>query len=109
MKKAWVYYRDQKAGVLEQAVEGFRFTYEVSYLQAPSAQPISLSLPLQAESFLSKELFPFFDGMIAEGWLLDITSRVLKIDTEDRFGLLLATASHTIGAVTVKEVENANQ
>lgn len=104
MKKAWVYYQDQKAALLEQTTEGFRFTYEESYLGDSAARPVSLSLPLQKDSFLSKELFAFFDGMIAEGWLLDITSRILKLDENDRFGLLLATASHTIGAVTVKEI-----
>ena len=106
IRKVSVYYRDQKAGLLEQTNDGFRFTYETAYLNDVSAHPVSLSLPLQKEPYVSKVLFAFFDGLIPEGWLLEMTSRILKLDVHDRFGLLLATASHTIGAVTVKEMEN---
>ena len=106
MKKANVYYRDQTAGLLEQTNEGFRFTYDSVYLNDASSCSISMSLPLQKEPYLSKVLFAFFDGLISEGWLLDMTSRILKLDVHDRFGLLIATASHTIGAVTVKETGN---
>lgn len=104
MRKAQVFYQDKMAGILEETEQGFCFTYDPLYLQDTSSRPISVSLPLQEASYQSADLFPFFDGMIPEGWFLEITSRTLKLDTRDRFGLLLATASHTIGAVSVKEI-----
>jgi serine/threonine-protein kinase HipA len=52
-----------------------------------------LGLPLRHEPYESPAFFPFFEGMLPEGWYLDIVSKTLKVDPEDRFGLLLATAS----------------
>lgn len=31
--------------------------------------PVSFSVPLRPEPFEDKRLFPFFDGLIPEGWL----------------------------------------
>ena len=101
MRKALVFFRDHRAGLLEETEQGFRFIYDSAYLEDPKARPISLSFPLRMEAYESASFFPFFDGMIPEGWYLEIVSKVLKIDEDDRFGLLLANGSHTIGAVSV--------
>jgi len=50
-------------------------------------------------------LFSFFDGLIPEGWLLNIASNHWKIDRTDRFALLITLCRDTIGAVTVEPVE----
>jgi serine/threonine-protein kinase HipA len=47
-------------------------------------------------------LFPFFDGLIPEGWLLDIAVDHWKVKANDRFELLLTTCRDSIGAVTVE-------
>jgi serine/threonine-protein kinase HipA len=101
MRRAKVFYSDLMAGVLEEASSGYRFTYDQKYLNNTKARPISFSFPLQRESFESEKLFSFFEGLIPEGWYLEIVTRTLKADPEDRFGLLLATAAHTIGAVSI--------
>ena len=50
-------------------------------------------------------LFPFFFNMLSEGDNRKLQSRMLHIDEDDDFGILLATAQYdTIGAVTVKPV-----
>ena len=54
----------------------------------------------------SAVLFPFFDGLIPEGWLLDIASRNWKLDKNDRFGLLIACCRDCIGDVSVREVSD---
>jgi serine/threonine-protein kinase HipA len=99
--KGIVYLWDKKAGVLERADRAYRFTYDQEYLSQKDAQPVSLTLPLREEPYESESLFSFFLGLIPEGWLLDITSRTLKIDPENSFDILLATGGDCIGAVTV--------
>ena len=107
--QAEVFYNAHRAGSLIKKPDGYVFTYDPSYLEKAEALPISLSLPLQAEPFESKELFPFFDGLLPEGWLQELTVRTLHLDPEDRFGFLLVTGGHTIGAVSVKPLkENKN-
>ena len=80
---------------------GYEFEYNTTYLQKLGARPISLAMPLQKEKYHSKTLFPFFEGLLPEGWLLELTSQTLKIDPNDKFNLLLHTGSDTVGAVTV--------
>jgi serine/threonine-protein kinase HipA len=104
-KKAFVYLWDRKAGVLEQTERGYRFSYDPEYLFSQKAQPVSLTLPLADGPYESDRLFPFFLGLIPEGWLLDLTSRTLKIDPERSFDILLATGADCIGAVKVIPVD----
>ena len=59
-------------------------------------------MPKREEEYTSKIFFPFFDGLIPEGWLLDIVSRNWKIDRKDRFGLLLVACKDPIGNVQIK-------
>ena len=65
---------------------------------------VSLTLPLTQEIYSSNTLFPFFDGLIPEGWLLGVVERNWEIDGRDRFGLLLATCSDCIGDVRIEAV-----
>lgn len=97
---------DQLAGILRQDDEGYHFTYSKEYLKSENAIAVSLTLPLQEKSFKSKVFFPFFDGLIPEGWLLDIAEKNWKLNPRDRMGLLLACCKDCIGAVGVEPVEN---
>ena len=89
------------AGMLVEDEDGYTFTYDATYLTSEGAEPISLTLPLRQQSFHSKVMFPFFDGLIPEGWLLDITTKNWKIDPSDRMGLLMSCCKDCIGAVGV--------
>lgn len=102
-RTAFVYVRNAFAGELKETDGGYTFTYDSSYLASEKPNFISLTLPLQTESFTSKTLFSFFDGLIPEGWLLDVVSRNWKIDLTDRFGLLLVACKDSIGNVSIKE------
>lgn len=64
---------------------------------------VSLTLPLRPEPYASKTLFSFFDGLIPEGWLLEVVTRNWKLDSRDRFGLLLVACRDGIGNVRVQE------
>ena len=102
-RTAYVYVREVFAGTLKETDAGYSFTYDSEYLSDKNSSAVSLTLPLQEEEYTSKTLFAFFDGLIPEGWLLDIVSRNWKIDRKDRFGLLLVACKDPIGNVCIKE------
>lgn len=101
MRKADVFYRDVKAGQLAEDENGYSFCYDAAYLASENAEPISLTLPLRAEAYESTVLFPFFDGLIPEGWLLDVALRNTDVSILDRMSLLLLCCKDCIGAVSV--------
>ena len=102
-RSAYVYVRNVFAGVLSETDSGYRFAYDDDYLRSENASAVSLTLPLRDEPYDSGTLFPFFDGLIPEGWLLGVVSRNWKIDTKDRFGLLLVACKDGIGNVSIAE------
>ncbi len=110
MKKAKIYRYKKWAGTLIESENGYHFTYEEAYLNDEKAEPISLTLPLTEKEYSSKILFPFFDGLIPEGWLLDIVEKNWKLDIRDRMSILLLTCTDCIGAVSVEPIEtNENE
>lgn len=108
MRKAAIKIQDQLAGWLTQDENGYQFVYDQDYLIQKDPRPVSLTLPLQPGAFKSKVLFPFFDGLIPEGWLLDIAERNWKINPRDRMGLLLTCCKDCIGAISVEVIEEDN-
>jgi serine/threonine-protein kinase HipA len=104
LRQAQVFYKNELAGYITETENGYTFQYEHEFLKKNI--PISISLPPREEPYISKELFPFFKGLLPEGWYLNIVCATQKIDNKDSFGLLLASSSgDTIGAVTVTKVE----
>ncbi|MEX1191915.1 MAG: HipA N-terminal domain-containing protein [Brumimicrobium sp.] len=104
MKKANVYMYDRLAGVLTEDENGFHFQYDLTYLGNKEAEPISLTLPLTETEYKSNVIFPFFDGLIPEGWLLDIAQKNWKLNPRDRMEILLKTCQDCIGAVSIEEI-----
>ncbi|WKK82003.1 HipA N-terminal domain-containing protein [Marivirga arenosa] len=104
--KAAVYNNKVLAAYLEKTQEGeYLFEYDQAYLKDPESTAISLTLPKSAKPYQSKVLFPFFFGLLSEGVNKLTQCKLLKIDEEDHFSLLLKTAARdTIGAITVKEI-----
>ncbi len=102
-RAAYVYVSSRFAGILKETDEGYSFSYDSEYLSGENAGAVSLTLPLRTEPYTSKTLFSFFDGLIPEGWLLDLVSRNWKIDANDRFGLLLIACKDSIGNVSIQE------
>lgn len=102
MKKAKVYMYKSWAGTLTEDENGYHFLYKKSYLENPEAEAISLTMPLTEKEYQSKVLFPFFDGLIPEGWLLDIAQKNWKLNPRDRMSILLKTCHDCIGAVSIQ-------
>jgi serine/threonine-protein kinase HipA len=93
----------RRVGLLEELDGGgTRFTYDAAWLQDRARLPVSLTLPLRPEPYDSRGLHPFFENLLPEGWLLEISTAKLKISKDDAFGLLLATCADCIGAVEVR-------
>ncbi len=77
------------------------FQYDANYVKEHPDEFIVFSMPVTGKPYVDKRLFPFFEGLIPEGWLLDIASMNWKISSNDRMGLLLACCQNCIGAVSV--------
>ena len=104
--KARVFFKQQLAGILEKKNSEYYFKYDEEYFSNSKTKSISLSLPKNKKNFHSKQLFPFFHGLLTEGFATKIQSRKLKIDEEDYFTRLIKTANiDTIGCVTIEEIK----
>jgi serine/threonine-protein kinase HipA len=101
-KTGKVLYNGVLAGYISETDDGYVFSYDQAYASSTEAKPVSLILPVKNEPYTSKVLFAFFDGLIPEGWLLDLATNYWKLQPNDRFELLLTVCRDTIGAVTVE-------
>lgn len=102
MKQAEIYVNDLFCGILTEDEEGFHFAYDKEFLSSPDAVAISPTMPLTEKPYFKEMMFPVFDGLIPEGWLLDIASSSWKIDARDRMSLLMACCKDCIGNISVK-------
>lgn len=96
MSKGRVYFKNQQVGSIEKNTDG---SFHFGYL--PEAKSASWTLPSTQNIYTSEELFPFFDGLIPEGWLLNLVEKNWKIPKNDRMALLLTTCQDCIGAAHV--------
>jgi|SRR5690606_3790872 len=104
-REAKIYFQDQLAGYLIEGDRGYSFQYDKAYISTADPKPISLTLPISENTYHSNVLFPFFDGLIPEGWLLEIGEKYWKLNPRDRFALLTNLCRDTIGAVSVYPME----
>lgn len=109
MRQGRVYYKDHFAGLITETDDGeFVFRYDEKYIEEHPREFITFTMPVSDKPYTEKRLFPFFDGLIPEGWLLDIASKNWKINLNDRMGLLLACCKNCIGAVSVEPIALKN-
>ena len=110
MRRAEIYYKDVLAGILTETNEGdYVFQYNEEYAIKYPEQFLTFTMPVTKHPYTETRLFPFFEGLIPEGWLLDIASKSWKINRNDRMGLLMACCKNCIGAVSVKPIPEENE
>jgi len=110
VRRAEIYYKDVVAGILIETNEGqYTFLYDKEYVLKYPDQFITFSMPVTDRPYVENRLFPFFEGLIPEGWLLDIASKNWKVNQNDRMGLLLACCQNCIGAVSVKPLPGEDE
>ncbi|SEW14752.1 HipA N-terminal domain-containing protein [Chitinophaga arvensicola] len=104
MKTVQVFYNSKLAGYLSKNENRYRFVYDKQYLADTTSRPVSITLPLREPPYESDILFPVFVNLLSEGANKAIQNRLLRVDENDYFGLLLATAGGDhIGPLTIKE------
>ncbi len=106
MRQANVFYNNDLAGLLTETDDGeYLFRYDDNYINNFPGQFLTFSMPVCSTEYKDNRLFAFFEGLIPEGWLLDVAYKNWKINPNDRMGLLLMCCENCIGAVSVKRVE----
>ena len=110
MRKGKVYYKEYFAGIITETNDGeFVFQYDLNFVKEHPKEFITFTMPVTEYPYTEKRLFSFFDGLIPEGWLLEIASKNWKINKNDRMGLLLACCQNCIGAVSVIPISEDNE
>jgi serine/threonine-protein kinase HipA len=105
MRQAKIFYNYKFAGVLTETDDGeYIFKYDKVYQKKYPTHFLTFNMPVRQKAFVENRLFPFFEGLIPEGWLLDIASKNWKINQSDRMGLLLACCQNCIGAVSIEAI-----
>lgn len=109
MRQAKVYYKEHFAGMLTETNEReYVFQYDRDYVKKHPNDSITFTMPVTNMPYRDNRLFPFFEGLIPEGWLLDIASKTWAINCNDKMGLLLACCKDCIGAVSVIPIKSAD-
>ena len=108
MRQVKVYFKREAAGLLTQHDDGsFTFHYDKLWLENPNKLAISLTMSKTQAVYKSEHLFPFFYNMLPEGTNKETVCRLMRIDKNDYFGLLMHTAQYdTIGAVTIQKINS---
>lgn len=110
MRKALILYNDIKAGVLTETDDGdYLFQYDSGYIRNSPEQFLTFSMPVRSAPYTENRLFSFFEGLIPEGWLLNIVTKNWKLNPNDRIGLLLASCKNCIGAVSVQPIKDIHE
>ena len=110
MRRGNVFYKGRLAGVIVETDEGtYQFQYDPHYVREHPHDFLSFTMPVTNTPYVDKRLFPFFEGLIPEGWLLNIASESWKIPQNDRMGLLLACCQNCIGAVSVESIAEEHE
>lgn len=110
MRQAKILYNNLFCGLLTETDDGtFTFQYDEDYVNRHPSQFITFTMPVRNKEYKDKRLFAFFEGLIPEGWLLNIASKNWKINRNDRMGLLLACCQNCIGAVSVQPIPEQNE
>ncbi len=110
MRSAEIFYKNDLAGILTETDEGeYVYQYDATYIRTYPSQFLTFTLPVREEAYKEKRLFPFFEGLIPEGWLLNIASKTWKINQNDRMALLLACCQNCIGAVSVIPIPGTDE
>ena len=109
MRQGTIYYKSDLAGILTETDDGeYVFEYDRGYQNQYPEQFLTFTMPVRPEPYRDTRLFPFFEGLIPEGWLLDIAVKSWKVERGDRMGLLLACCHNCIGAVSVIPINTSD-
>ncbi|MFA9202964.1 MAG: type II toxin-antitoxin system HipA family toxin [Flavobacteriales bacterium] len=104
--KVWLF--DQPVGRLFLSNGRLHFAYLPEWLAQPQATPVSMSLPLQSDSFDDQQARPFFAGLLPEGQLRSVIARQLQVSSQNEFALLDQLGGECAGAVSLTAWESTS-
>ena len=78
-----------------------QFSYMDEYLDDLNAVPVSISLPLQPESFSAGQTRQFFEGLLPEGFTRRSVAQWLHLDENDYLSILHQLGRECLGAIRV--------
>ena len=99
-----VYFQRKHAGTLTKKDNG---SYEFKYDQYYKGREISLTMPILKRIYTYDSFPPFFDGLLPEGWQLEVFLKKNELSSTDYLGQLVAMGEDLIGAVTIKVSSNS--
>ena len=79
--------------------ETAQFAYSDQYLKDGNAVPVSISLPLQRESFSVSRTRHFFEGLLPEGFTRRSVAQWLHLDENDYLSILHQLGKECLGAI----------
>ena len=97
--------RKRLAGLLKRSPngKGSSFTYDSDYI-AEGGRPLSISLPVREQPYVSEEGLPsYFDNLASADWLRKIQAKVIEADEDDKFTLLSSFGHDLSGAVSIEK------
>ena len=77
------------------------FSYDDEYLNSDDPVAISISLPLQKESFSPEQTRIFFDGLLPEGFTRRSVAQWLHFDENDYLSILHGLGKECLGAIRI--------
>ena len=77
------------------------FEYGQRWLDSPTAEPLSHSLPLRKEAFPQASCEPFFGGLLPEAGNRRLLARLLRVSDRNDFALLERIGGECAGAVSL--------
>lgn len=94
--------RELLAGTIDtSSAENEGFQYSNEWLERGPNRPLSLSLPLQQQRFGTKQVRPYFDGLLPEGAPRSSIARQLHVSSRSYVKILAGIGWECIGAVSV--------
>ena len=107
-----VYWNREVVGLLQlDERRRFAFQYTPGWLKRENPMPLSLSLPLQVDTYADDVARPFFANLLPESEIRRVIARKLGLSEQNDFALLEAVGGECAGAISLlpKEQEPDNQ
>lgn len=84
-----------------------RFTYTESYLKDPESRAVSISMPLEQQSFSVESTRNFFEGLLPEGFTRRCVAEWLHRDEKDYLAILAGLGQECLGEIKIIDESRA--
>jgi len=101
-RKLDVFLHNRRVGVLEQFEDAsLSFAYSDDYLADAAAMPVSVSMPLVADTYDNSIAKPFFSGLLPDESARQRLAKALGISDTNAFGMLEIIGGECAGALAL--------